>query len=348
MSGRNFSMVEYFNRLAKERRSVLTFTGESSAEWARWRQAFSAKLLELCGEWPQPVPLNAEAVSRVDGGQFIREKVVLDTELHLSLPAYVLVPKDRRRARNGRLPAILCLHGHGPFGKEPVAGVVDLNWPGLADEIARRNYDYGAQMAREGYLTLVPDSRVFGELGDGGDPYPGRDPCNVHFIRGALLGVYLLTLNIWDAMKCLDYLQTRPDVDGERLGAMGLSWGGARTMFLAALDERVKAADIICSLSRFEDFAIREAEFCGSEFLPHLLCYGDFADVAGLIAPRPLLIESGINDTTYPVGPVVRAHEHLRRIYRAAGAEDRLYIDLFPGGHQFHGPSARDFFERHL
>jgi len=264
------------------------------------------------------------------------------------VPAYILIPKDRHRARGGRLPAILSLHGHGPFGKEPVAGVIDPHRPALADEIARKNYDYGAQMAREGYLTMSPDSRVFGELGDGGDPYPGRDPCNVHFIRGALLGVYLLTLNIWDMMKCLDYLQTRPDADGDRIGAMGLSWGGARTMFLAALDERVRAADIICNLTRYEDFAIRDAEFCGSELLPHLFRYGDLPDVAGLIAPRPLLIESGTHDTTYPVGPVLQAHEHLRRIYRAAGAEDRLHIDLFSGGHQFHGPSARAFFDRSL
>lgn len=348
MTARNFSMVEYFNLLAQERRPALTFTGETRADWSRWRDAFSAKLLELSGEWPQPVPLNTQTADRADEGDFVRERVVLDTERHLSVPSYVLIPKDRRRARNGRLPAILCLHGHGPFGKEPVAGVVDPTRPGLADEISRKNYDYGAQMAREGYLTMSPDSRAMGELDDGGDPYPGRDACNVHFLRGALLGVYLLTLNIWDMMKCLDYLAGRPDVDSDRVGAMGLSWGGARTMFLAALDHRVAAADIICNLTRYEDFAIRDAEFCGSETLPHLMRFGDVADVAGLIAPRPLLIESGIHDTTYPMGPVVQAHEHLRRIYRSAGAGDRLYIDLFPGGHQFHGPSARDFFDRYL
>ncbi len=341
-------MVEYFNRLAQERRPSLTFTGETRADWARWREAFSSRLRQLCGEWPQPVPLNVETISRIDEGPFVREKIVLDVDRHLSVPAYILVPRDRRRARNGGLPVILCLHGHGPFGKEPVAGIVDTTRPDLSSEISHKNYDYGAQMAREGFLTMAPDSRAMGELDDGGDPYPGRDPCNVHFLRGVLLGVYLLTLNIWDTMRCLDALIERPDVDGDRIGAMGLSWGGARTMFLAALDDRVKAADIICNLTRYEDFAIRDAEFCGSETLPHLMRYGDVADVAGLIAPRPLLIESGAHDTTYPVGPVLRSHEHLRRIYRAAGAEERLHIDLFPGGHQFHGPSARDFFDRYL
>ena len=252
------------------------------------------------------------------------------------------------RARRGRLPAILCLHGHGDFGKEPVAGVRDPNLPELAAETARYNYDYGAQMARAGYLTISPDSRVFGELDDGGEPYPGRDKCNVHFIRGVLMSINLLTLNIWDMMRTIDYLETRRDVDKQRIGAMGLSWGGTRTTWIAALDERIKAADIICYLTQFEHFAVRDANFCGSQMLPGLFRYGDMADIAGLIAPRPLLVESGTNDRRFPIGPVRGAHEHLRRIYRAAGVADRLHVDVFAGGHQFHGPTALDFFDTHL
>jgi dienelactone hydrolase len=345
---RNFSVVEYVNRLAEERRPALSFFGGTRAEWATWREQFLDRLRTLCGEWPEAVPLDAETVERRDEGAFAREKVVLQTERHMSIPAYVLVPVDRRRARTGRLPAILCLHGHGPFGKDPVAGVEDAARPALAGEITRRNYDFAAQMARDGYVTMAPDARGYGELADGGNPYPGRDVCDVHFIRSALVGVYLLTLHLWDAMKCLDYLAARADVDRWRLGVMGFSWGGTRSMFLAALDERVRATSVICALSQLEHFAIHDAEICGAEFLPHLLRYGDLADVAGLIAPRPLLIENGLDDTTYPVGPVQRAHEHLRRIYQAAGAADRLEIDLFPGGHQFHGPAARAFFERSL
>lgn len=348
MANRNYSLVDYFNALAAERRPLLTFGGSTAADWRRWREQFSAKLKELCGEWPEAVPLAAEVVYRVDEGDFVREKVVFDTERHFSVPAYVLIPKDRRREKNGRLPAIVCLHGHGQFGKDAVAGVVDGDRPGLATSIVKANYDYGVQMAREGYLTITPDSRGFGELGADRDAYPGRDPCNVNLIKGLLLGLSLLTLNVWDMMKTIDYLQERPDVDGERIGAMGLSWGGTRTTFLSALDERVKAADIICYLSQFECFAIREANFCGSQFLPQLYRWGDVADVAGLIAPRPLLIESGTYDSCFPVEPVLRAHEHLRRIYRAAGAEDKLHIDLFLGGHQFHGPTARLFFDRYL
>jgi len=226
--------------------------------------------------------------------------------------------------------------------------VKDPNLPALEEETRRHNYDYGAQMASRGFLTVSPDSRVFGELADGGNPYPGRDKCNVHFMRGSLMGINLLTLNVWDMMRCIDYLQGRKDVDPDRIGAIGLSWGGTRTTWIAALDERIKAADIICYLTRFQDFAVRDANFCGSQFLPGLYRYADVADIAGMIAPRPLLIESGTHDQCFPVEPVLKAHEHLKRIYRAAGAMDKLHVDLFQGGHQFHGPSAFEFFEKYL
>ncbi len=348
MAGRNYSMTEYFNRRAAELEPELTFTGRSKADWQRWRKRFRAKMLELLGEWPGQVPPRPEVLYRVDEGDFVREKVVIDTEKHYSVPSYVLVPKDRTLARGGRLPAILCLHGHGPFGKEPVAGVRDPNRPEIDANTRAHNYDYGAQMAREGFLVICPDSRAFGELDDGWTRVEARDKCNVHFIRGSLMGLNLLTLNIWDMMKAIDYLETRKDVDAKRIGAMGLSWGGTRTTWIAALDERVKAADIICYLAQFEHFAVRDASFCGSQFVPGLFRYGDVADIAGLIAPRPLLIESGIYDHCFPIEPVLRAQEHLRRIYRAAGAADRLAVDTFSGGHQFHGPSAVEFFSRYL
>lgn len=229
MTPRNFSMVEYFNRRAEELSPELTFKGRTKVDWQRWRKLLQARMRELCGQWPHPVPLNPEIVYTAAEEGFTRQKIVIDTEKHFSVPAYVLIPEDKKRAQKGRLPAILCLHGHGQFGKEPVAGVNDPNRPELTRERESMNYDYAAQMARQGYLTISPDSRVFGELADGGDPYPGRDKCNIHFLRGILMGVNLLTLNIWDMMKTIDYLQWRQDVDPERIGAMGLSWGGTRT-----------------------------------------------------------------------------------------------------------------------
>ena len=77
MAGRNYSLVNYFNRLAEERKPTLAFSGKGKRDWERWREQLSAKLQELCGEWPEPVSLNPEVIYRFDEGDFVREKVVL-------------------------------------------------------------------------------------------------------------------------------------------------------------------------------------------------------------------------------------------------------------------------------
>ena len=262
----------------------------------------------------------------------------------MSVPAVVLRPADMKPDRSN--PAIICSHGHGAYGKEPVAG--NRSTPELRDNIARHQYDYGWQMAKAGFLTISPDLRVFGERADGGNPYPGRDKCNVHFIRGAILGIWTLTLNIFDIMRCVDYLQTRPEVDPARIGMMGLSQGGTMTTWATAAEPRIKAADIIGYLNPWERFGINRANFCGSQIVPGCYRWFDTHDIAGLIAPRPLLVEAGVHDTCFYIEDQLVSIEALRRIYEAAGVPDRLWVDIHPGEHGFAANRAFDFFSTYL
>ncbi len=345
MANRNFSMIDYFNRRCAELRPRLAFAGKSRDDWRRWRTRLRAELKRLLGEMPQPVPLRAEVVweTREDG--LIKQRVVFDSERHMSVPGLIYIPADRPARK--RLPAILCCHGHGPYGKDGPMGV-RLNVPEREQHIAGYNYDYGLQMARRGYVTFAVDWRVFGERRDGPDPYPGRDACNVHFVRGQLLGISLLTLDIWDGMRAIDYLQTRKEVDPKRIGCMGLSFGGTMTAWLSLLDRRIRVADIMCYSDTFPRFGIARANFCGSQILPGLYRVCDLGDLAGLIAPRPLLLEIGLYDTCFRYEDAIVARDQARRIYRAAGAEDRFDVDEFPGEHGFSGRKAFDFFDRWL
>ncbi|MCD6360168.1 MAG: acetylxylan esterase, partial [Armatimonadetes bacterium] len=316
MADRNFSMIEYFNRIAAEHEPELAFHGSTKADFDEWHAKAHAKYMELLGEFPRPVELNAEVVFSVEEDGIVRERVVFDAEEHMSVPAVVLRPADMKP--DGSNAAILCSHGHGRFGKEPVAG--NRTVPGMVDDINAMNYDYGWQMAKAGYLTISPDLRVFGERSDGGDPYPGRDKCNVHFIRGAIMGIWTLTLNIFDMMRCIDYLQTRPEVDPERIGMMGLSQGGTMTTWTTAAEPRIKAADIIGYLNPWERFGVNRANFCGSQIVPEIYKYFDTHDIAGLIAPRPLLVEAGVHDLCFFIDDQQVSIEAVRRIYEAAGA----------------------------
>jgi dipeptidyl aminopeptidase/acylaminoacyl peptidase len=165
------------------------------------------------------------------------------------------------------------------------------------------------------------------------------------FVRGAMLGIYTLTLNIWDMKCCIDYLQARPEVDPERIGMMGLSQGGTMTTFTSALEPRIKAADIIAYVNPWERF---RGNICGSQILPQIFKYFDTHDIAGMIAPRPLLVEMGVHDTCFPIEAMLAGFEGIRRIYRAARVEDRLWADVHPGEHAFAANKAYEFFERYL
>lgn len=209
------------------------------------------------------------------------------------------------------------------------------------------NYNYAEQMAKEGFLTISPDLRGFGERRE----EPDRDscnPCNLNFIKGALIGTYPLTLNIWDIKCCIDYLETRSEVDPTRIGMMGLSQGGTMTTFTSAADTRIKAADIMGYVNPWAGFAIYKSKICGSQVVPEIHKYFDTDEIAGLIAPRPLLLEMGIYDDCFYIQDLLKGFEGVREIYKAAGAEDRLWTDIFPGSHAFGGNKAFEFFKKYL
>jgi dienelactone hydrolase len=338
-------MIEYFNKRCAQITPRLAFGGKTREDWRTWRRRLLVELRRLLGEMPKPVPLRPEVVWETCEDGLVKQRVIFDTEQHMSVPGLLYMPEDRPARK--RLPAILCCHGHGPYGKDGPMGV-RLNSPQRQSSIAAHNYDYGLQMARHGYVTFAVDWRVFGERRDGMDPYPGRDPCNVHFVRGQLLGINLLALNIWDGLRAIDYLSARREIDPKRIGCMGLSFGGTMTTWLSLLDRRIRAADIICYSDTFPRFGIARANFCGSQMLPGLYRLCDVGDLAGLIAPKPLLLEIGLYDSCFRYEDAVVARDKVRRIYDAAGAIDRLEVDEFPGEHSFSGRKAFDFFDRWL
>jgi predicted esterase len=344
MAHRNFSMVDYFNRVAKDWKPLLSFAGTSETEFEDWQARASEKFFELLGDFPEPVAPEPEVIFSIEDRGLIRERVIFDADEFMSVPCTVLRPVDMKA--DGTNAAILCSHGHGAYGKDPVAG--NATTADKAASIAAHQYNYGEIMARAGYLTISPDLRVFGERSDGGNPYPGRDKCNVHFIRGAMLGIYTLTLNIWDMKCCVDYLQSRAEVDPERIGMMGLSQGGTMTTFATAAEPRIKCADIIGYLNPWERFGVNRANFCGSQIVPGIFRYFDTHDIAGLICPRPLLVEMGVHDTCFFIEDQLCSFRALEKIYQAAGAAEDLWSDTHPGEHGFANNKAHEFFARYL
>jgi len=300
-----------------------------------WRARVRERLFAMLGSAPEPVPLDLETTESVDCGSYRRDRVVFDTEAAMSVPAYLLVPHDRTEPG----PAVLAIHGHGP-GKARICGV-------LTDEVHDEGAPYAHVLASEGYVVLAPDLRGFGERTDWmpDDKYH----CDWDLVCATMAGVVPHQRNLWDLQRAIDVLAAHPLVDASRIAAGGLSYGATCTLFLAAIDERVRAAMVACYLSSWRSAHTMPWNMCGSQILPGQIGAIEHLDIAALIAPRALLAENGIEDVIFPVAAARETVAALHRVYAQLGAPDgSLVHDVFDGGHMWHGTETRAFLERCL
>jgi len=328
----------YYDRLRADVAPALAFRATSVDEWRAWRTELTRQLTDLLGGFPDHRhPLNATVTERVEEEAFVRKRVVFESEPGVAVPAYLLLPRNVTQGQ--ALPAVLCLHGHGR-GKDDVVGLAATPKE-RQQRIQALNYDYGRRFAERGYVVLAPDARPFGERAADGMT------CAWAMTAGLLLGKTLVGLRVWDAMRAIDYLQTRPEVDPARIGCVGFSWGGTHTIYTAALDERITAAVVSGYFGAFGEMLI-EAEECPCQYVPHLLRYADLSDLVSLIAPRPLLIEHGTDDPQATAAVVDEAYARVESAYRLIGAADRIDLDRVAGGHRFSGDRVFDWMDRWL
>ncbi len=301
-----------------------------------WRARTRGRLTDLLGEFPRPAALNVEISDPVDCGLYTRDRIVFDTEPTMSVPAYLLVPSGRRRPG----PAVIAIHGHGP-GKDEVVGLTES-----ADD-GEPAGDYARQLAEAGYVVLAPDLRCFGERADWApdDKYL----CDANLVAAVAAGRNPLTANVHDLVAAIDLLEDHHLVDAARIGAVGFSYGATMALFLAAWDTRVRAAVVSGYFSSWQAAHRVPYNLCGSQVLFGMLGVIEHVDVAALIAPRALLVESGTEDPLFPVDEARTAVAELTGVYRAMRAPNDLpEHHVFEGGHRWDGSSTLEFLERWL
>jgi dienelactone hydrolase len=152
---------------------------------------------------------------------------------------------------------------------------------------------------------------------------------------------------LWDDLRTLDYLATRPEVDARRLGCVGLSVGGYRSFVLAALDPRIKAAVAVGWMSSFGAHIRRHVvSSIGLTFhIIGLYRYLDLPDFAALIAPRSVLVMNGAKDQLFPPEGVRAAFDKIERCFRKAGVPERQQCRLYDGPHEFNARMQMDAWE---
>jgi hypothetical protein len=345
---------QYLARL-KEAPKRLAFT--KGANFGQWKNELKSKVWDLLDPFPEPVHPNLEILEDriiddfVDAGlpPFTQQKIIYDTERFGSCVAYLLIPGDIDK--DEKRPAILNAHGHGS-GKKKLVGLDEESWPEDPRSPGMPNFEaMSLHLVKAGYVVIAPDWRPFGERALHPDiTRPDRDPCNVLYLAFGYFGYSLLTLNVWDAMRTIDVLESMPYVDKNRIGMIGKSYGGTMTTYTTVLDDRVRVAVISGYLSTLDDaLGFRgKGNTCGAQYVPGLLNWADIPDVIGLIAPRPLLIESGTQDDCFNFEDTTKAYGHLQDIYKASGHPDKLDRDVADVGHQYIGNKFLEFFQNHL
>jgi len=325
-------------------RPALGFSATNAAAARRWQQRARRRLIERLGGFPATrAPLDAEVLETRDFGTYTREKLVFDSRTNLSVIGYLLLPKAGARP----LPAVVCVSGHGR-GLPDILGLDDEGNPRAERNVGYAK-EYALQCVEHGYATLAIEQLAFGARRDDAARRAGPqvESCRPAACAAVLLGQTMGGWRTWDAMRAIDYLATRPEVDSSRVATLGASGGGTTSLLTAAVDERVKVAVVSAYFNTFRD-SIVSISHCPDNYVPGLLQDMEMYDLSGLVAPRALFVESGRNDRIFPIAGSQKAAAKAREIYAAFGVPDRFGYEIHEGGHEVHLVGAFDFLSRRL
>lgn len=289
-----------------------------SLEDVRLYQATKRKqIIDHLGGFPDRTPLNAQTVASQELSNYRIDKILFESQPGHHVTGNLYIPNG-----SGPFPAVIVSSGHSRTGKT-----------------ADYNQRFGIAMAENGIMALCYDPIGQGERSQivtaAGTP-EFEATTEEHFLVGTgsiLVGRNTATYRIWDAMRALDYLESRPDVIRERLGMMGCSGGGTLTSYVMALDDRVYCAAPACYLTTFEHLIQTLGPQDSEQNIFAQLKLGiDQSDYVLLRAPKPTLISATTDDFFGISGTWVNYRQN-KRIYTRLGFSERLEIVEADGTH---------------
>ncbi|MCC6696036.1 MAG: twin-arginine translocation signal domain-containing protein [Candidatus Hydrogenedentes bacterium] len=347
-----------FEKLSAKCRPKMSFLEDKYTDPVAWAEEARAVLLADLHYAPEACDPAPEVTDRADLGAYIRERVMIGTTPVTRVPAYLLIPKDAPKP----CPAVVCLHDHGGFyfwGKEKLVQI-EGEHPALTEykKVYYSGRSIADELAKRGFVTIVPDMLHWGERG----LYLEDDPERIKkrtldvtaqdildfnarsWAHEELIGRTALTCGVtwpgiltWDDRRVTDYLLTRSEVDPKRVGCCGLSLGSVRSIYLGALHPAVRASAAICWMAEYQPMARNHVRngIGFTKLVPGLYSDLDWPDVGGLHLPGCLLTVNGLQDKLYPLEAAKAAVDKLERIYAKAGASSNYEGVFFDGPHEF-------------
>lgn len=296
-------------------------TGSPVADIEDQRRAVLAGMQKVMGSLPdasRKVAPDVAVLEEEDFPKYVRRTITFAVEEWDRLPAYVLIPKDVALPA----PAMLCLHPTSPLGKGVVVGYGETT-----------NRNYAMELAERGYVTFAPDYPGFGDY-----VATRKELYQRGYVSCSMKG-------IWNHMRCVDLLESMPEVDPERIGCIGHSLGGHNTLFVGVFDPRIKVLVTSCGFTSFPKYMRGDLTgWTHDGYMPRIVTeYAkdparmpfDFPALLGALAPRGVFINAPLRDANFDVTGVEDCVRAARSVFAACNAEDNLVVVYPDAEHDF-------------
>ena len=301
--------------------------------FAEWQREAREKLRELLGMKNiiknENTNFTVEYVKEEEN--YTEYRFTLESEPGYVFPSVMRVP----RGACGKLPVIICLQGHS------TGFHISLGKPIFEKDVASiagGDRDFVVRGVKEGFVSIAVEQRNFGECG--GNAVTGKPECHVSSMNAIINGRTTIGERAHDVSCVIDAICENFDfIDADNINLMGNSGGGTATYYTACLDERIKLAMPSCAVCTYKH-SISAMEHCVCNFIPNIANYFDMGDLAGLIAPRKLVVVNGKLDDIFPDEGVRESYEMVKKMYEAAGVPDYCALVTGPEGHRFYADAA--------
>ena len=299
------------------------FAYDPSQSFLEWQKCARKKLTELLGLPLEECDPCLEIEYKKETADFTEYRFTIQTEPGYYVPCHLLLPNRNEKP----IPLTVCLSGHGS-GMHIALGVPKNE----EDEKTLAEWPHRAMAPRaikEGRAALVIEARNFGESSINGYGTSCTEASKIAF----LLGRTVIGERVWDAMRILDAILDKFDeLDADNIVCTGNSGGGTVTYYLACLDKRISVAAPSCSVCNYET-SIAAMPHCICNHIPSIRKYFEMGDLAGLIAPRKLVVAAGKTDLIFPAEGTEKTFEVIKSLYKCAGASDSCALVWGDGGH---------------
>lgn len=331
---KTFLMDLYENYIPEMR-----YDGKVSVD--EWQKSAREKLSDLLGlQYMVKCDHDFKITETKETDEYTQVRFTFQSE-----PGYYVACCIRLRKEQNKTRPMICIQGHS-------RGMhISLGEPKNAydeNSIKSGDRDFCTSALANGFTPVTIEQRYMGE--NGGDE---NGPCCYHFREGKLTALQTLLYGrtaigerVWDVMNLITVLgeQFGDALDMDGVSVMGNSGGGTTTIYVAAMDERIKFAMPSSSVCTYRD-SIINIHHCTCNYVPGIARYFDMAEICGMVAPRKLILVAGKEDPIFPKAGVDKTYEIAKQTYKAAGAEEKLAMVFGEEGHRFYAKPAYEAYD---